>query len=157
MQRARRTDAPRATLAVARVQCRPCACTGGINTTAAGWFVATPEGMGTFSGSDFHHNGDLTHYDDPFVINTGKIYGNLDDLRTESPRVQRKLIAAAKALIALADASGGASASSSTVGTGGTGGSAPAQLAPGGRRRWATASATHESDDVSFSSDTSIA
>ena len=63
-------------------------------------------GSGTYSYSDFHHNGDLTHYDDPFVINTGKIYGNLDDLRTESPRVQRKLIAAAKALIASTDIDG---------------------------------------------------
>ena len=69
-------------------------------------WVDAPAGLGTYSGSDFHHNGDLTHYDDPFIINTGKIYGSLDDLRTESPRVQAKHIAAAKALIESADIDG---------------------------------------------------
>ena len=45
-------------------------------------------------------------YEDPFCINVGKIYGTLDDLRCESPRVQAKLIAAAKALIASTDIDG---------------------------------------------------
>ena len=63
-------------------------------------------GTGTYSSSDFHHNGDLSDYEDPFCINTGKIYGIMDDLRTESPRVQRKLIAAAKAMIASTDIDG---------------------------------------------------
>jgi len=45
-------------------------------------------GSGTHAASDFHHNGDLENYNDPFCINLGKIYGALDDLRTESPRVQ---------------------------------------------------------------------
>ena len=40
---------------------------------------------------------------DAFCINVGKIYGIMDDLRTESSRVQEKHIAAAKSLIASTD------------------------------------------------------
>ena len=63
-------------------------------------------GSGSYSHSDFHHNGDLNCYENPFCINLGKIYGLLDDLRTESPAVQAKLIAAAKSLIASTDVDG---------------------------------------------------
>ena len=66
----------------------------------------TYNGTGTYSHSDFHHNGDLVNYEDPFCINVGKIYGIMDDLRCEQPRVQRKLIAAAKAMIASTDIDG---------------------------------------------------
>ena len=45
-------------------------------------------------------------YNDPFCINLGKIYGIMDDLRTESPSVQAKHIAAAKALIESTDIDG---------------------------------------------------
>ena len=63
-------------------------------------------GRGSYSASDFHHNGDLVDYNDPFCINLGKIYGIMDDLRTESPSVQAKHIAAAKALIESTDIDG---------------------------------------------------
>ena len=43
---------------------------------------------------------------DAFCINVGKIYGIMDDLRTESSRVQEKHIAAAKSLIASTDIDG---------------------------------------------------
>lgn len=66
----------------------------------------TDLGAGTHSASDFHHNGDLNCYEDAFCINLGKIYGIMDDLRTESPRVQAKHVAAAKALIESADVDG---------------------------------------------------
>ena len=63
-------------------------------------------GSGTFTTSDFHHNGDLTDYSDAFNNILGKIYGIMDDLRTESDAVQRKLIAMSCALIASADVDG---------------------------------------------------
>ena len=55
-------------------------------------------GAGTHSNSDFHHNGDLVDYMDAFGNILGKIYGIMDDLRTESPRVRQKLIAMSTAL-----------------------------------------------------------
>jgi hypothetical protein len=55
-------------------------------------------GSGTHSNSDFHHNGDLVDYMDAFGNILGKIYGIMDDLRTESPRVRQKLIAMSTAL-----------------------------------------------------------
>eukprot|EP00438_Fugacium_kawagutii_P034495 Skav226409 [mRNA] locus=scaffold3989:276249:284082:- [translate_table: standard] len=36
-------------------------------------------GAGTYIDSDFHHNGDLDDYFDPWQINYGKIYGVMDD------------------------------------------------------------------------------
>lgn len=61
--------------------------------------AANDNGSGTHTWSDFHHNGDLNCYEDPHCINLGKIYGSMDDLRTESPRVQARHIAAVKALV----------------------------------------------------------
>ena len=66
----------------------------------------TDSGFGTYVGSDFHHNGDLQEYYDPWEINLGKIYGVMDDLRLESDRVQQKYIAMTKALIASTDIDG---------------------------------------------------
>jgi hypothetical protein len=63
-------------------------------------------GRGSFSFSDFHHNGDLGNYGDSWQNHVGKIYGIMDDLRNEHPRVQAKLIAMTKALIASADIDG---------------------------------------------------
>ena len=65
--------------------------------------VDTGLGLGTYSWSDFHHNGDLDDYMNDFTINLGKIYGTMDDLRTGSKVVQDKHIAMAKALIASTD------------------------------------------------------
>lgn len=59
----------------------------------------TDSGFGTYIGSDFHHNGDLQEYYDPWEINLGKIYGVMDDLRLSNDRVQQKYIAMTKALI----------------------------------------------------------
>jgi glycosidase len=61
---------------------------------------------GSYGKSDFHHNGDLTSYYDAFITNFGKIYGIMDDLRTESTSVQQKHIAMTKALIASTDIDG---------------------------------------------------
>lgn len=66
----------------------------------------TDSGFGTYIGSDFHHNGDLQEYYDPWEINLGKIYGVMDDLRLENERVQQKYIAMTKALISSADIDG---------------------------------------------------
>eukprot|EP00931_Biecheleriopsis_adriatica_P031342 TRINITY_DN18394_c0_g1_i1.p1 TRINITY_DN18394_c0_g1~~TRINITY_DN18394_c0_g1_i1.p1 ORF type:complete len:1877 (+),score=386.70 TRINITY_DN18394_c0_g1_i1:87-5717(+) len=66
----------------------------------------TDQGQGTYDGSDFHHNGDLKDYFDPWQINYGKIYGVMDDLRLEHERVQQKYIAMTKALIESADVDG---------------------------------------------------
>ncbi|WP_273328031.1 alpha-amylase family glycosyl hydrolase [Vallitalea guaymasensis] len=68
----------------------------------------TDSGMGTgsFWNSDFHHNGDLTDYGDAWCNHLGKIYGSLDDLRTTHPRVQDKIIAMTKSLIATTDIDG---------------------------------------------------
>ncbi|CAE7236744.1 ags1 [Symbiodinium sp. CCMP2592] len=63
-------------------------------------------GFGTYLASDFHHNGDLIDYFDPWQINYGKIYGVMDDLRLEHARVQQKYIAMTKALIESADVDG---------------------------------------------------
>eukprot|EP00930_Biecheleria_cincta_P048555 TRINITY_DN3383_c0_g1_i4.p1 TRINITY_DN3383_c0_g1~~TRINITY_DN3383_c0_g1_i4.p1 ORF type:complete len:3154 (-),score=464.15 TRINITY_DN3383_c0_g1_i4:294-9755(-) len=64
------------------------------------------DGFGTYVHSDFHHNGDLIDYFDPWQINYGKIYGVMDDLRLEHERVQQKYIAMTKALIESADVDG---------------------------------------------------
>lgn len=66
----------------------------------------TDTGFGTYIGSDFHHNGDLQEYYDPWEINLGKIYGVMDDLRLENERVQQKYIAMTKALITSTDVDG---------------------------------------------------
>eukprot|EP00931_Biecheleriopsis_adriatica_P028266 TRINITY_DN1687_c0_g2_i5.p1 TRINITY_DN1687_c0_g2~~TRINITY_DN1687_c0_g2_i5.p1 ORF type:complete len:3114 (-),score=646.00 TRINITY_DN1687_c0_g2_i5:69-8834(-) len=63
-------------------------------------------GFGTYDNSDFHHNGDLVDYFNPWEINYGKIYGVMDDLRLEHWRVQEKYIAMTKALIESADIDG---------------------------------------------------
>jgi len=64
------------------------------------------QGRGTYSSSDFHHNGDLQDYYDPFQIHFGKLYGTMDDLRLEHARVQQKYIAMSKALISSCDIDG---------------------------------------------------
>ncbi|CAE7403049.1 mok11 [Symbiodinium pilosum] len=67
---------------------------------------AVDQGHGTYSSSDFHHNGDLQDYYDPFQIHFGKLYGTMDDLRLEHSRVQQKYIAMSKALISSCDIDG---------------------------------------------------
>ena len=66
----------------------------------------TDDGNGTYDLSDFHHNGDLVDYFDPWEINMGKIYGTMDDLRLEHERVQQKYIAMTRALIESCDIDG---------------------------------------------------
>jgi glycosidase len=66
----------------------------------------TDTGSGSFWNSDLHHHGDLNDYSDPWQDDLGKIYGSLDDLRNDHPRVQDKLIAMTKALIATCDIDG---------------------------------------------------
>ncbi|CAJ1354621.1 unnamed protein product [Effrenium voratum] len=68
--------------------------------------AAWDQGYGTYEGSDFHHNGDLQNYADPWEINVAKIYGTMDDLRLEHRRVQDKYIAMTEALIASTDVDG---------------------------------------------------
>ncbi len=63
-------------------------------------------GQGSFWNSDFHHNGALQNYADPFQIHFGKIYDHYDDLRLESERVESKIIAMTKALISSTDIDG---------------------------------------------------
>lgn len=63
-------------------------------------------GGGSFWLSDFHHNGDLRDYGDPWQNHLGKIYGTLDDLRTTHPRVREKITAMTKALISSTDIDG---------------------------------------------------
>ncbi len=63
-------------------------------------------GQGSFWRSDFHHNGNLSNFDDPWQIYFGKIYGVYDDLRIEETRVQEKVIAMTKALISSTDIDG---------------------------------------------------
>src|SRR5690606_287334 len=60
---------------------------------------------GSYARSDFHHNGDLMSagYLDPWQINFGQIYGKYNDLRLCSKRVQSKLIAMTRSLIASTD------------------------------------------------------
>jgi glycosidase len=69
-------------------------------------YKQTDSGAGSYWWSDFHHNGDLTDYGDAWNNHLGKIYGALDDLRTSHPRVQDKIIAMTKALIASTDIDG---------------------------------------------------
>lgn len=63
-------------------------------------------GGGAFSFSDFHHNRDLNDYGDPFQDHLAKIYGTMDDLRNDHPRVQAKIIAMTKSLISSVDIDG---------------------------------------------------
>lgn len=60
-------------------------------------------GSGSFWESDFHHNGQVSDSTDGWNQQLGEIYGFLDDLRTSHPRVQNKIIAMTKALIASTD------------------------------------------------------
>lgn len=69
-------------------------------------YVRTDSGAGSFWDSDLHHNGDLGDYGDPWQNHLGKIYGTLDDVRTTHPRVQGKITAMTKALIASCDVDG---------------------------------------------------
>ncbi|MCU0770666.1 MAG: alpha-amylase family glycosyl hydrolase [Verrucomicrobia bacterium] len=69
-------------------------------------YVRVDPGGGSFWDSDLHHNGDLGDYGDPWQNHLGKIYGALDDVRTTHPRVQDKIIAMTKALIASTDIDG---------------------------------------------------
>jgi glycosidase len=62
--------------------------------------------LGSYCKSDFHHNGQLEDYQNAWQINLGKIYGLMDDIRTEAPSVQAKHIAMTKALIESADVDG---------------------------------------------------
>jgi len=73
-----------------------------------GWRVADDYAglAGSFWESDFHHNGDLRDYGNPWQNHLGKIYGSLDDLRTSHPRVQDKIIAMTKALVSSTDIDG---------------------------------------------------
>lgn len=63
-------------------------------------------GSGSFWNSDFHHNGNLYNYDDPWENALGKIYGLMDDLRTSHPRIQNKFIAMTSAMIESIDIDG---------------------------------------------------
>eukprot|EP01137_Pigoraptor_chileana_P023315 Opistho-2@89393 len=69
-------------------------------------YPKTDSDGGSFWLSDFHHNGDLQDYSDAWQNHIGKIYGIMDDLRTEHTRVQAKIIAMTKALIASVDIDG---------------------------------------------------
>jgi len=69
-------------------------------------YVRSDSGAGSFWDSDLHHNGDLGDYGDPWQNHLGKIYGTLDDVRTTHPRVQGKITAMTKALIASCDVDG---------------------------------------------------
>lgn len=60
-------------------------------------------GEGSYWESDFHHNGDVSDSQNGWNQQLGEIYGFLDDLRTSHPRVQRKIIAMTKSLIASTD------------------------------------------------------
>ena len=69
-------------------------------------FPKSEPGGGSYWNSDFHHNGDIGDYGDPWQNHLGKIYGIMDDLRNEHPRVQDKLIAMTKSLISSTDIDG---------------------------------------------------
>lgn len=71
-----------------------------------GGILRVDPGGGSFWFSDFHHNGNLDSYGDPWQNHLGKIYGIMDDLRTTHPRVQDKIIAMTKALISSTDIDG---------------------------------------------------
>jgi len=64
------------------------------------------KGKASYWDSDFHHNGDLGSYGDPWQNHLGKIYGAMDDLRTTHPRTRGKIIAMTKALISSTDVDG---------------------------------------------------
>ena len=66
----------------------------------------TDPGGGGYYGSDFHHNGDLQNWGNGPENAFGKIYGMYDDIRSESPRVQDKMIAMTNALISSTDIDG---------------------------------------------------
>ncbi|MDB5105120.1 MAG: symbB [Fibrobacteres bacterium] len=73
----------------------------------SGWPAYDNSGLtGSFWNSDFHHNGDLADYGNAWENHLGKIYGTLDDLRTDHPRVQDKIIAMTKSLISTVDIDG---------------------------------------------------
>lgn len=61
---------------------------------------------GTFSKSDFYHNGNLDDFNHPFSNAFGTIYGKYNDLRLCSPHVAKKIIAMTKSLIASTDIDG---------------------------------------------------
>jgi len=63
-------------------------------------------GKGSYWDSDFHHNGDLGSYGDPWQNHLGKIYGAMDDLRTSHPRTRAKITAMTNALISSTDVDG---------------------------------------------------
>ncbi len=68
--------------------------------------LVTDTGKGSYWKSDFHHNGGLTDYHDPWSRHLGKIYDKYDDLRTTHVRVQKKIAAMTKALISSTDIDG---------------------------------------------------
>jgi len=61
---------------------------------------------GTFSKSDFYHNGNLDDFNHPFSNAFGSIYGKYNDLRLCAPHVAKKVIAMTKSLIASTDIDG---------------------------------------------------
>lgn len=69
-------------------------------------YPVTDAGGGSFWFSDLHHNGDLQDYGDVWQNHNGKIYGIMDDLRTDHVRVQKKIIAMTQSLIASVDIDG---------------------------------------------------
>lgn len=64
------------------------------------------EGKGTFTKSDFYHNGNLDDFNHPFSNAFGSIYGKYNDLRLCAPHVAKKVIAMTKSLIASTDVDG---------------------------------------------------
>jgi glycosidase len=63
-------------------------------------------GRGTFTKSDFYHNGNLDDFNHPFSNAFGSIYGKYNDLRLCAPHVAKKVIAMTKSLIASTDIDG---------------------------------------------------
>jgi glycosidase len=63
-------------------------------------------GRGTYPASDFHHNGTLADYFDPLQMAFGQLYGGLNDLRLCSTRVQEKILASTRSLLASTDIDG---------------------------------------------------
>ncbi len=70
-----------------------------------GEVVSDDDGEGSFWFSDFHHNGNLRYWNNPYEGHLGKMF-DLDDLRTTHPRVRNKLIAMSKALMSSTDIDG---------------------------------------------------
>lgn len=64
------------------------------------------QNRGTFSKSDFYHNGNLDDFNHPFSNAFGSIYGKYNDLRLCAPHVAKKVIAMTKSLIASTDIDG---------------------------------------------------